>query len=90
MQASSHRWPRTWPTPELRPLLSWTSTDDGSEIADEDPGERVRPIKPTHTTPSETSPYDIGASLKYATVKVNRAERTSGDTGKPADGEPSF
>ena len=37
-------------------------------------------MESTRTTAGETSPYDIGASLQCATVKVNRAERTSGDT----------
>jgi single-strand DNA-binding protein len=42
-------------------------------------------------TSLELNVTEVGASLLFATVKVNRAERTSGDAGKPADDdEPPF
>ena len=42
-------------------------------------------------TTLELDVEDIGASLKYATVTVTRAQRTSGDTDRPTDNdEPPF
>jgi single-strand DNA-binding protein len=42
-------------------------------------------------TTLELDVEDIGASLKFATVTVTRAQRTSGDTDRPTDtDEPPF
>lgn len=41
-------------------------------------------------TSLELNVTEVGASLLFATVEVNRAERTSGATNKPADDEAPF
>lgn len=41
-------------------------------------------------TSLELTVTEVGASLLFATVKVNKTERTNGETSKPADDEPPF